>query len=617
MLLRRSATLGFLVFLLGLAACQQATSSAPPHPEPTYSTVNLTIGNSETSISPKTLITTGYQITRKVSGGFLDDTTNSLRYLWGTFEFKNISTTAWNNLTLYAYNQAANNLGGTAFKSLLNSSNVAITDPSVAQSIRPSHGMQLNTGLLQVNPAEADFQGFLTSESTALQTAAVQAGDITSDQVLEYGYVLRNATGGRQINPNELGQVTLGFLVPFQTTTSNNPIKFTITVEIANEIAKRVSRSPEETTAAVLTRATTIGAQQVFFTGLDGDSAVAPVTTLRHVRLRTNTVPDTLGQQIQGSIDAQITGLEREYVAENMRSLPQSQWNEVIFNNGVSISVNRVSLRGKFNLATPIGGVIYRDPATGEDFVTTQPSSQTGASNAPLSPRSTTCSTTSGPFRRVRTAFGLGNPASVFAIARFAYSFATISPPLLADRSNAPGTNPGVLEIPYVYFGSTGLDIGLQYSYTFNNWSLYSLSGGRPTTSSTRLSGGSPVNLTFAVIADNQVRITATQGSTTLTSINQYAPGLKADGTFNKLKRLTTIAQADRLTRLPIYSPNTGAFFAVLWLNMRLAGDGLGLAGLHGWGTLSSDVSEDCVTSATQVQVIPAGSTEEEVQIGI
>jgi hypothetical protein len=393
MLLRRSATLGLLVFLLGLAACQQPTSSAPSHPEPTYSTVNLTIGNSETSISPKTLITTGYQITRKVSGGFLDDTTNSLRYLWGTFEFKNISTTAWNNLTLYAYNQAANNLGGTAFKSLLNSSNVAITDASVAQSIRPSHGMQLNTGILQVNPAEADFQGFLTSESTALQTAAVQAGDITSsDQVLEYGYVLRNATGGRQINPNELGQVTLGFLVPLQTTTSNNPIKFTITVEIANETAKRVSRSPEETTATVLTRATAIGAQQVFFTGLDGDGAVAPVTTLRHVRLRTNTVLDTLGQQIQGSIDAQITGLEREYVAENMRSLPQSQWNEVIFNNGVSISVNRVSLRGKFNLATPIGGVIYRDPATGEDFVATRFGSQTGASNVPTQTRSTLCS---------------------------------------------------------------------------------------------------------------------------------------------------------------------------------------------------------------------------------
>ena len=80
---------------------------------------------------------------------------------------------------------------------------------------------------------------------------------------------------------------------------------------------------------------------------------------------------------------------------------------------------------------------------------------------------------------------------------------------------------------------------------------------------------------------------------------------------------MTTIAQADNVARLPIYSPNTGAFFAVLWLNMRLAGDGLGLAGLHGWGTLASDVSEDCLTSATQVQVIPAGSTEEEVQIGI
>lgn len=373
MLLQRSTALGLLVLLLGFASCQQATSSVPPHPEPTYGTLNLTIGNGDSSISPKALITTGYQITRKVSGGFLDDTTNSLRYLWGTFEFKNTSTTAWNNLTFYAFNQAANNLGGTAFKSLLNSSTTAITDASVAQSIRPSHGMQLNAGILQVNPAEAGFQGFLASESTALQTAAVQAGELTSsDQVLEYGNVLRNATGGRQVNPNELGQVTFGFLLPLQATASNNPTKFTFMVEIANEPIKRVSRSAEETTAGVLTRATAIGAQQVFFTGLDSDSAVAPITTLRHVRLRTNTAPDTLGQQIQGSIDAAITGLEREYVAENMRSLPQSQWNEVIFNNGVSISVNRVSLRGKFNLATPIGGVIYRDPATGEDFVATR-----------------------------------------------------------------------------------------------------------------------------------------------------------------------------------------------------------------------------------------------------
>jgi hypothetical protein len=126
MLLQRFTALGLVVLLLGFASCQQPTSSVPPHPEPTYGTLNLTIGNGDSSITPKALITTGNQITRKVSGGFLDDTTNSLRYLWGTFEFKNTSTTAWNNLTFYAFNQAANNLGGTAFKSLLNSSNTAI-----------------------------------------------------------------------------------------------------------------------------------------------------------------------------------------------------------------------------------------------------------------------------------------------------------------------------------------------------------------------------------------------------------------------------------------------------------------------------------------------------------
>lgn len=369
----------------------QPIVNVPPsnHVDKTFGTLEVYIGNTNL-VNPKPLRNTGIQIVRSISGGFLDfldDNLKALRYFWRTLEFENTSSSTWSILTFYAYHQTNKNLGGTAFNTLMNDSLEAITDEGMAQSIRPSHGMKFCEAVLQVNPSEADFQGFLSSEARSLQAIAIKKHEIlATDQILEYGFVLRNVNGGRQVKPKQRGQVTFGFLFPLQVNSRNNLSEFRFTVEIANEKIRRVTRSPEESTPEVLARAATQNATQVFLTGLDGDTALPLVTSLRHVRLRTSIAPDLLDEQIQKHIEPSITGLEREYIAEHMRDLPSSEWKDVIYINKVNVYVNREELRGMYNLGISLGGNVYRDPATGEVYVASSPE-MTGGESTPTKPQ--------------------------------------------------------------------------------------------------------------------------------------------------------------------------------------------------------------------------------------
>jgi hypothetical protein len=607
----------WMVFPLALLASCTQQSASTRTANPPLGTLELPIGENAPLLSTQGLITSGFAITRKLSGGVLDSA-SGLRHIWSTFEFQNTGTTTWDNLTMYAYNQAANNVGGTAFKLITNSDNVALTSPEIAQSIRPSHAMVASGNGFVVNSAEADYQIFRTAEAQTFQTAAQQGGAITAnDQILNFGYVLRNSTGGRQVAPNEFGQVTFAFLMPIRNPTTDTPGKFSITLQLSNETVTRVSRSAEETTSAVIARGNTVNASEIAFSGLDGDEAPTPKTTVRQVRVKTNTAPDPLGDQIQQNIDAAITGLERDYIAEHMRDLPSSQWNEVIFATGNAIYVNRVNLRGLYQFGVPLAGGLYRDPVTNDVYASASSSATTLNAGRVRPQATTTCSSNSGPFRRVVTSPGVQNPASVFDIARFGFSSATISPPILATDPNQAGSNGTVVETGYVYFGGVTADMGLQYSFARNNWALYGKTDAvsKPITLTPRLSATDSVNLTFSVIGENRVRIEASQGAVAPKPIELFAPGFSSNGAGNRLKRLTTIAQRDTTTGQDVNVSGTGSRFAVLWDNMRLAArNGTPPPGFHGWGTSAADAAIDCKTSAN-VSIIATGSFSEEIEI--
>ncbi len=233
------------------------------------------------TITPKGAINeSGVQFSRLVSSGATDTATE--RYVWATYEFKNITTGNLTNLSLYAYNDSANNAAGTAFKAVRRLDNTPITDTNVIRGIQPSAGLILNAGVFNVNPAEADFQVFRSSEASAVDAGAKTLGSLLpNDSILEYGFTIRSASGDRTLVPNELGVVTLGFRVPLQTIVTDTPRRFTTMFTYATDTATRVTRDKFETTAQVVARAAApVSATEAVLVGTDTDLAT-PLTTIR------------------------------------------------------------------------------------------------------------------------------------------------------------------------------------------------------------------------------------------------------------------------------------------------------------------------------------------------
>ncbi len=227
---------------------------------------------------------------------FVDVTTNT-RYLKASFIVTNNTASAFDNLTLYAFNQSALSVGGTAIKSLTNFAGGGTNEN--AQSLLPTHGM---AGVFapDIVSGEEDFQGFLTGETSIIKSAAQTLGLLSaSDTVLEYGFVARNNSGGRSIagtacnplgNPGcNQGRVTIAYRLP--NTRVNSAYRFTATFVLANETTTRVTRSAEETSTNALARATALGATQVVFAGSDQDSGS---NVLRTSNLKTGTAPTNL-----------------------------------------------------------------------------------------------------------------------------------------------------------------------------------------------------------------------------------------------------------------------------------------------------------------------------------
>lgn len=231
----------------------------------------------------------------KVAGQATDD--GAFRYVYATYQFTNATAATFDNLTFYAYNQSANNIGGTAIKNLSNF--VGGATAANAQQLLPTHATTASGGTATILSGREDFQGFTPAEAAAADSAATPSIIAPGDTVLEYGFVARgvdtsgNPTGSRSIAPGAQGRVNAAYKFPFSSVPTGTPYSFTATFVVANETATRVTRSPEETTAAVASRAA--AGNEVVLIGSDSDTVTNPVVTnIRLPNAKIGTAPSYL-----------------------------------------------------------------------------------------------------------------------------------------------------------------------------------------------------------------------------------------------------------------------------------------------------------------------------------
>ena len=293
-----------LTLLLTLTACNQGTTPPPPQPEVVPSRV---LGQVDItfSVDPATqeltttalnagLSTQGDRVNsvdaKALSKGLIDK--DGTRYLYGTFEFANNSGRALDNLSLYALNTPGAS-AGSAVSNLRNARFDLLTDAATVRSIRPTHRLRDSSGSLGVKADEADFQAFTSAEA-----AQVQGTLGNGFEILEYGYVARNAEGGRSIAAGGKGYVSFAIAFPFVPERSAEfPFSFTISYLTVNEPATRVTLYPEfDSAAEVCARAVEVNAAEVVVLGdTPNPNCAARTLRLNDVKIATAT----------GDLDAQ------------------------------------------------------------------------------------------------------------------------------------------------------------------------------------------------------------------------------------------------------------------------------------------------------------------------
>lgn len=202
---------------------------------------------------------------------FLDDDQTNTRYVTSIFSIANKTAQPFANLTLYAVHLPGIDLGGTALSAIYDAKGTALTDPALAQDMLPTNGMRYDGLDIAVSEQNADFQIFLPDEAQGLETQAAALTPPITGEVLEYGFVARNLTGGRAIAAGTNGDCTatackgllsLAYQFPKKTPRSDNPWSFTLHFIVADESDPRVTVSNEERAApqAAITRANTLSA---------------------------------------------------------------------------------------------------------------------------------------------------------------------------------------------------------------------------------------------------------------------------------------------------------------------------------------------------------------------
>jgi hypothetical protein len=248
-----------LLFLTSLIACTtpQPSSKATP-----LTQLNLILDGSplaagkvrsQTALNDNIIsnLTTTYS-------GMIDSPLGE-RWIFNTFEFDNQSGATLSNLTFYGLAKPSN-IGGTALYRMEYSNGTSITDPSIARSLKPSHGFTSNGVTLDVSSAAANLQAISVFDAVNRESSARNNGIITTaDTVLEYGFVAHNAvTGSRTIQTGQKGRFTVAAKItmksPFTT-----PSRLTFTFLLFTEQQTSVTKTPDESIASVQARATALG----------------------------------------------------------------------------------------------------------------------------------------------------------------------------------------------------------------------------------------------------------------------------------------------------------------------------------------------------------------------
>ncbi|WP_420594238.1 hypothetical protein [Deinococcus sp.] len=333
--------------------------------------------------------------------------------------------------------------------------------------------------------------------------------------------------------------------------------------------------------------------------------AVFALTVLLAACGQTPTGPESASLNVDDYIDAQIQGAERAGIRAHMLTLPVEDWQAITYIDfeNKHIYTNRVALQGLLSFAESVLGTsnLYTTKS-GRQFALPRPDVSAWGLQ-PQAQGAGSCTATTGPCRRVRTAIGTSSMP-------YGYGAATVS--LLATPVPAGGT-------PYAYMGATSStgkesDVGLQYNTGAGDWGAYIRSNNVTVTGDVnnpqpprRYNPGTSTNFEYLVSNDGFGRLRINKASTSANVPNPFSidfsqPGLRKDGVGNIVKRITSIA-----------SPTTtGGSFAVQWTSMRV---GLTTATNHSWGSFASDSSTDnCSTSSRVTYTNVTGGEKVTVQ---
>jgi alpha-tubulin suppressor-like RCC1 family protein len=234
-------------------------------------------------------------------------TNDPFDYLVATFPVSHApsSTTAFNNLTLYAQ-AAAGNVGDTAIKTITNFGGASPSEQvRLAKLVTPVHAVTTDVpGNIVLDTAKADFQAFtntgLNNEVSTATNLAIAGGAMTaSDTLLNYGFSARCVTicpliNSRLIVLGSTGQISIALRVP----KSIDIYKFVMTFIVMDESVSRVTRSviPSEDVVTTEARGTTVvGASELMQFGLHRDTTVL---------LSSVTVDDVNTSKLNASISA-------------------------------------------------------------------------------------------------------------------------------------------------------------------------------------------------------------------------------------------------------------------------------------------------------------------------
>ncbi len=206
---------------------------------------------------------------KPLSNGAFDTGTRTVdgkRYLWASFKVRNANSSgvaygaAKNNLSFVAVSMPST-INQTAISTLKNFDGSA-ANPTIARTILPTHGMELDLASRKAVPRAntQDLQFYTETEAAALKTVLNTPTSVV-DSVLPYGFVVRNIStpDSRTLpaNPSATeyaGTVTFAVQIPLQSSTAADPFYISLKLAVVENTDTNVSKSLEESVNSAKTR---------------------------------------------------------------------------------------------------------------------------------------------------------------------------------------------------------------------------------------------------------------------------------------------------------------------------------------------------------------------------